>query len=185
MVWRLVRGVLQASIALALVACGPAGDAREQQVHGVVGEVALADLPREARDTLMLIRKGGPFSYRKDGSTFGNREGHLPRRPRGYYTEYTVRTPLGARPRRTTHRRRQGRQRRSRHRRRVLLHRRSLQLVSTDTRMSPTHGRPKAGDVPRGGTARSAREQAPAPTHGWPTAREDSRGRAPGTREHA
>ena len=93
MVWRLVRGVLQASIALALVACGPAGDAREQATRVPVGEVALADLPREARDTLVLIKKGGPYSYRKDGSTFGNREGHLPRRPRGYYTEYTVRTP--------------------------------------------------------------------------------------------
>jgi ribonuclease T1 len=55
--------------------------------------VALADLPPEARDTLALIRKGGPFPYRKDGTTFGNREGHLPRQPRGYYTEYTVHTP--------------------------------------------------------------------------------------------
>ena len=93
MVWRLVRCVLHASIALALVACGPAGDSREQRVQGSVGDVVLADLPREARDTLVLVRKGGPFHFRKDGSTFGNREGHLPRRPRGYYTEYTVRTP--------------------------------------------------------------------------------------------
>jgi ribonuclease T1 len=59
----------------------------------VVGEVALAELPREARETLALIRKGGPFPYRKDGTTFRNREGHLPSMPRGYYTEYTVRTP--------------------------------------------------------------------------------------------
>jgi ribonuclease T1 len=90
---RLVRGVLHAGFALALVACGLAGDAREPPAHSPVGDVALADLPREARDTLVLIKKGGPYSYRKDGSTFGNREGHLPRRPRGYYTEYTVRTP--------------------------------------------------------------------------------------------
>ena len=94
MVWRLFRCVLHAGIALALVACGPAGDAREASGCTVsAGEVALADLPREARDTLVLIRKGGPFHYRKDGSTFGNREGHLPHRPRGYYTEYTVPTP--------------------------------------------------------------------------------------------
>jgi ribonuclease T1 len=92
-VWRLVRGVLNAGIALALVACGPAGDAREQPARGQEGDIALADLPREARDTLVLIKRGGPFTYRKDGSTFGNREGHLPRRPRGYYTEYTVHTP--------------------------------------------------------------------------------------------
>ncbi|MGQ0511314.1 MAG: ribonuclease domain-containing protein [Betaproteobacteria bacterium] len=58
-----------------------------------VGEVRVAALPPEARATLALIRKGGPFPYQKDGSTFGNREGLLPRRPRGYYREFTVKTP--------------------------------------------------------------------------------------------
>ncbi|MEF2277918.1 ribonuclease domain-containing protein [Deinococcus sp. YIM 134068] len=52
-----------------------------------------SDLPREARRTLTLIRVGGPFPYAKDGSTFGNREGILPRQRRGYYREYTVPTP--------------------------------------------------------------------------------------------
>ena len=56
-------------------------------------EVALAELPKEARDTLALIRKGGPFPYRKDGTTFGNFEKRLPLRARGYYREYTVPTP--------------------------------------------------------------------------------------------
>jgi len=56
-------------------------------------EIAVRDLPREARDTLALIRKGGPFPYRKDGTAFQNRERLLPRQPRGYYSEYTVRTP--------------------------------------------------------------------------------------------
>ncbi len=56
-------------------------------------EVRLAQLPPEARDTLQRIRSGGPFAYERDGAVFGNREGHLPKRPRGYYTEYTVRTP--------------------------------------------------------------------------------------------
>jgi ribonuclease T1 len=56
-------------------------------------EVAVAELPKEARDTLALIRKGGPFPYRKDGATFGNFEKHLPLRARGYYREYTVPTP--------------------------------------------------------------------------------------------
>jgi len=55
--------------------------------------VTVAQLPPEARATLALIRDGGPFPYRKDGSVFGNRERLLPRQPRGYYTEYTVRTP--------------------------------------------------------------------------------------------
>lgn len=50
-------------------------------------------LPNEARATIALIRRGGPFPYRKDGATFGNREGLLPERSRGYYREYTVETP--------------------------------------------------------------------------------------------
>jgi ribonuclease T1 len=56
-------------------------------------EVELRQLPREARETLALIRGGGPFPYDKDGTVFGNRERLLPRQPRGYYTEYTVKTP--------------------------------------------------------------------------------------------
>ena len=50
-------------------------------------------LPLEARDTIALIRRGGPFPHRQDGGVFGNREGHLPRKPRGWYREYTVDTP--------------------------------------------------------------------------------------------
>jgi ribonuclease T1 len=50
-------------------------------------------LPREAVATLELILRGGPFPYRKDGSTFFNREGLLPAHARGYYREYTVPTP--------------------------------------------------------------------------------------------
>ncbi|MCL7713781.1 ribonuclease domain-containing protein [Stenotrophomonas mori] len=52
-----------------------------------------AFLPPEAHDTLALILRGGPFPHRQDGSVFGNRERRLPQRPRGYYHEYTVRTP--------------------------------------------------------------------------------------------
>src|SRR5436190_20116884 len=55
--------------------------------------VAAADLPREARITLARIRDNGPFAYDRDGVAFGNREGLLPPRPRGYYHEYTVKTP--------------------------------------------------------------------------------------------
>lgn len=57
------------------------------------GTVTLTELPREARDTDALIRAGGPFPYSKDGSTFGNRERLLPEKSKGYYREYTVRTP--------------------------------------------------------------------------------------------
>ncbi|MGW3938992.1 ribonuclease domain-containing protein [Streptomyces phaeochromogenes] len=52
-----------------------------------------ARLPAEARRTLDLIDAGGPFPYAKDGSVFGNFERELPRHERGYYHEYTVRTP--------------------------------------------------------------------------------------------
>jgi ribonuclease T1 len=58
-----------------------------------IPEVAIAELPREARETLTLIKRGGPFPYRKDGSTFGNFEQRLPVHSRGYYREYTVPTP--------------------------------------------------------------------------------------------
>ena len=61
-------------------------------------EIGLADLPQEARHTVALIRSGGPFPHDRDGSVFGNREARLPAQPRGYYREYTVRTP-GARDR--------------------------------------------------------------------------------------
>ncbi len=55
--------------------------------------VTVADLPPEARGTLVLIDKGGPFWYKQDNTIFGNNEGRLPERPRGYYHEYTVPTP--------------------------------------------------------------------------------------------
>ncbi|TGB14331.1 ribonuclease N [Streptomyces sp. MZ04] len=55
--------------------------------------VHAARLPPEARRTLRLIDDGGPFPYAKDGAVFGNFEGELPKQPRGYYHEYTVRTP--------------------------------------------------------------------------------------------
>ncbi len=63
-----------------------------------VGMVTLAELPREAQATEALIRSGGPFASDKDGAVFGNRERVLPAEPRGYYREYTVKTP-GARDR--------------------------------------------------------------------------------------
>jgi len=55
--------------------------------------VSLATLPSEAQQTERLIRSGGPFPYPKDGIVFGNRERLLPPQPRGFYREYTVRTP--------------------------------------------------------------------------------------------
>ncbi len=62
------------------------------------GEIAVQQLPDEARQTLVVIKSNGPFPYPQDGRRFGNREKQLPPRPRGYYREYTVKTP-GARDR--------------------------------------------------------------------------------------
>ncbi|RZI40725.1 ribonuclease [Herbaspirillum sp. HC18] len=55
--------------------------------------VAIEKLPKEAQQTLALIKKGGPFPYPKDGSVFRNYEGVLPKQKRGYYHEFTVPTP--------------------------------------------------------------------------------------------
>lgn len=55
--------------------------------------ITYEELPPEALDTLELIDNDGPFPYNKDGSTFQNRERLLPRKPNGYYREYTVITP--------------------------------------------------------------------------------------------
>ena len=58
-----------------------------------LGSVALSVLPPEAQQTQRLIFAGGPFPFAKDGVVFGNFERVLPRRERGFYREYTVRTP--------------------------------------------------------------------------------------------
>ena len=60
--------------------------------------VGAAQLPAEAQSMLALIRKGGPYRYRQDDSSFGNRERRLPQQAQGFYREYTVPTP-GARDR--------------------------------------------------------------------------------------
>lgn len=86
--WSSVVGALSCVLVLALVPC--TGAAREAPA---IDDVAAAALPPEARQTLALIKRGGPFPYRKDGTAFMNRERRLPAKPRGYYTEYTVRTP--------------------------------------------------------------------------------------------
>ncbi len=59
----------------------------------LVAQIHLAELPAEARQTLQLIKRGGPFPYARDGISFGNREGLLPAQPRNYYREFTVPTP--------------------------------------------------------------------------------------------
>ena len=80
-------------LALLLCAAFVSGFANARGVTTDLGTVALAQLPAQARQTEQLIRSGGPFPYSKDGTVFGNRERLLPREKRGYYREYTVKTP--------------------------------------------------------------------------------------------
>lgn len=58
-----------------------------------VGVVAVGALPAEAQQTLNLIKHGGPYPFAKDGVVFGNYQRALPPQPRGYYHEFTVKTP--------------------------------------------------------------------------------------------
>lgn len=87
-------------------AASPPSDARRESTPATLppleaprpGPVATdvasaASLPSEAFDTIRLVQRGGPYPHRQDGGVFGNREGHLPRRSRGWYREYTVDTP--------------------------------------------------------------------------------------------
>ncbi|MEI7844104.1 MAG: ribonuclease [Gallionellaceae bacterium] len=78
-----------------LFLCAPQAQARSHHSPDVVAIplVAVADLPRQAGDTLRLIKQGGPFPYPRDGVVFGNREHQLPQQSRSYYHEYTVKTP--------------------------------------------------------------------------------------------
>jgi ribonuclease T1 len=76
-----------------LLACTFLVQARSPQEVQLQTTLLVTDLPREGQTTYQNIRKGSPFPYEKDGTVFGNRERLLPREARGYYREYTVRTP--------------------------------------------------------------------------------------------
>jgi ribonuclease T1 len=76
---------MRAALAALLVVCSTA--------LALSGSVRLEALPPEARATLQRIEAGGPFPYARDGAVFTNRERELPMRERGYYREYTVKTP--------------------------------------------------------------------------------------------
>lgn len=82
----LVAGLLLASSPDVVHARGPLADQPTQTITA-------HQLPPQGRDMMALIYQGGPFRHDKDGVVFGNRERILPLQPRGYYREYTVRTP--------------------------------------------------------------------------------------------
>jgi ribonuclease T1 len=90
---RTVLGALSLVAVLAMATVVPDAQARTREARSDIVTVALAALPSQAQTTYRLIESGGPFPYTKDGSVFGNRERLLPMQSRGYYREYTVKTP--------------------------------------------------------------------------------------------
>jgi ribonuclease T1 len=90
---RALSSVLAAVLAGLLCLPAPAIARGEAPGKPVVQEIEVAALPAQARETIVLIRQGGPFPHERDGAVFGNFEKRLPPQSRGYYREYTVRTP--------------------------------------------------------------------------------------------
>jgi len=78
---------------VALGLTGVSVQAKEWGPAGIDVTVALTQLPPQGQETYKQIRQGGPFAFEKDGVVFGNRERLLPTNKRGYYREYTVKTP--------------------------------------------------------------------------------------------
>lgn len=91
------RFVQAGVLGAAVMACATSLQARTPQGEAALAQatptIALSELPVQGRTTYARIHEGGPFPYDKDGSVFGNRERLLPRQPRGYWLEYTVKTP--------------------------------------------------------------------------------------------
>lgn len=78
---------------LAAVMASGALQAKGPAIAASAATISLAELPRQGVQTYELIHQGGPFAFEKDGVVFGNRERLLPSQKRGYYREYTVKTP--------------------------------------------------------------------------------------------
>ena len=66
---------------------------QRERVQATLADTSVKALPPEARETLTLIEKGGPYPFDRDGIVFGNFEKRLPIKERGYYNEFTVKTP--------------------------------------------------------------------------------------------
>ncbi len=91
-------GVAVLLVALIVVGAGSlfipvTAQARSAQTGATSASLTVDQLPPQGRHVMAQIFKGGPFQYEKDGVVFGNRERLLPASPRGYYREYTVKTP--------------------------------------------------------------------------------------------
>lgn len=82
-------------------AAGAGGDPTGAARSAVIPDVVIRD--RDGRiawrgdmdlgPSIARIERGERDRHRNDGAVFQNREGRLPKRPRGYYREFVVRTP--------------------------------------------------------------------------------------------
>lgn len=88
----LTLSFLLAVLGLAGLTTGTA-QSRSFMSEETLAAVSVAELPRQGQQVYALILQGGPFAHDKDGVVFGNREQLLPKHKRGYYREYTVKTP--------------------------------------------------------------------------------------------
>jgi len=91
--WTGQRTSLVRRMVVLLLSCGLLGHASAQTTSGQVPTISLQALPAPGVETYRNIQRGGPFPFEKDGVIFGNRERILPMQKRGYYREYTVKTP--------------------------------------------------------------------------------------------
>jgi ribonuclease T1 len=87
-----------AAILLLLAPLGALAQQREEtpqreRIQMALADISVKQLPPEARDTISLIEKNGPYPHDRDGIVFGNFEKRLPVKERGYYNEFTVKTP--------------------------------------------------------------------------------------------
>ena len=89
--WRTLWAL--AAVVLAALVLAPWAQAKDPASGGDLAVMSAAELPPQGQATYEKIRSGGPFPYEKDGTVFGNRERILPNEKRGYYREYTVKTP--------------------------------------------------------------------------------------------
>lgn len=90
------KGVVRLALSSALLLLGIFGTtvhAKGWYAAEAQASIAVNALPPQGQDIYQRIRQGGPFAFEKDGVVFGNRERLLPTNKRGYYREYTVKTP--------------------------------------------------------------------------------------------
>lgn len=88
------RGVVKLVLTGVLLALTTAwGGVQAKEAVAPPATIALNQMPAQGIETYHRIHQGGPFPFEKDGVVFGNRERLLPPEKRGYYHEYTVKTP--------------------------------------------------------------------------------------------